>query len=209
MKKKQVYSENGRAICGAKTRKGKPCGHPAGARTDHPGVGRCYLHGGRLEGAPKKNERAVSHGLTTGTLREWFDKEKRAAILAIRKEQKDLDPLSAQTFAENLLMHEQRIQASLMVLESRANALQAEDKFNDKAREQYHRRVNDFERVLTKYLAIHANLIARFPSDADEADSAEMLIVVPDGFKTVNVPANHNLIDVTPKSEEEPNPDES
>jgi hypothetical protein len=33
--------------CGAKTKSGKPCRHPAGFRTDHVGEGRCYLHGGR------------------------------------------------------------------------------------------------------------------------------------------------------------------
>lgn len=32
--------------CGAKTRSGKPCKHAAGQRTDHPSVGRCWLHGG-------------------------------------------------------------------------------------------------------------------------------------------------------------------
>ena len=33
--------------CGAKTRAGTPCSYMAGYKTDHPGVGRCYLHGGR------------------------------------------------------------------------------------------------------------------------------------------------------------------
>jgi hypothetical protein len=32
--------------CGAKTRSGKPCRKPAGHGTDHPGEGRCKLHGG-------------------------------------------------------------------------------------------------------------------------------------------------------------------
>jgi len=41
------------AICGATSkRNGSPCRHPAGLRTDHPGSGRCYLHGG-LTPAPK------------------------------------------------------------------------------------------------------------------------------------------------------------
>src|SRR6266511_4944831 len=35
------------ALCGAKRRSdGKPCRLFAGQRTDHPGYGRCYLHGG-------------------------------------------------------------------------------------------------------------------------------------------------------------------
>lgn len=32
--------------CGAKTRSGTPCRRPAGWGTDHPGEGRCKLHGG-------------------------------------------------------------------------------------------------------------------------------------------------------------------
>lgn len=36
------------ATCGAEGKRGAgPCRHPAGFRTDHPGEGRCYLHGGR------------------------------------------------------------------------------------------------------------------------------------------------------------------
>lgn len=33
--------------CGAKTRSGGTCKHPAGFKTDHLGEGRCWLHGGR------------------------------------------------------------------------------------------------------------------------------------------------------------------
>lgn len=36
----------GGATCGALTKSRKPCGQQAGARTPHPGQGRCYLHGG-------------------------------------------------------------------------------------------------------------------------------------------------------------------
>ena len=36
------------ATCDAQTRQtGEPCRHPAGFRTDHPGTGRCWLHGGK------------------------------------------------------------------------------------------------------------------------------------------------------------------
>lgn len=38
-------------ICGAKTRKGWPCRRPAGWGTNHPGRGRCKLHGGASPGA--------------------------------------------------------------------------------------------------------------------------------------------------------------
>jgi len=33
-------------VCGGKTRSGTPCQQPAGWGTDHPGEGRCKLHGG-------------------------------------------------------------------------------------------------------------------------------------------------------------------
>lgn len=38
--------EPGHEACGANGRSGKPCGHPAGYGTDHPGIGRCKFHGG-------------------------------------------------------------------------------------------------------------------------------------------------------------------
>lgn len=33
--------------CGASNRQGNPCGNAAGFKTDHPGEGRCHLHGGK------------------------------------------------------------------------------------------------------------------------------------------------------------------
>ena len=44
--------------CGAKTRDGTPCAHPAGWGTDHPGVGRCKLHGGSTSRPPGLESRA-------------------------------------------------------------------------------------------------------------------------------------------------------
>lgn len=44
-----------RPKCGAKTRAGGPCQMPAGLRTAHPGVDRCWLHGGRkADGTDKR-----------------------------------------------------------------------------------------------------------------------------------------------------------
>lgn len=37
-----------RGACNAKKRNGDPCRMKAGFRTDHPGIGTCYLHGGFL-----------------------------------------------------------------------------------------------------------------------------------------------------------------
>jgi len=57
-------------ICGAKTKKdGTPCQRPAGWGTDHPGVGKCKLHGGASP---------IKHGLyskyTDHRLAEMIDK---------------------------------------------------------------------------------------------------------------------------------------
>lgn len=43
-------------LCNAKAKRGGNCRHFAGFRTDHPGVGRCYLHGGRTP---------IKHGLSS------------------------------------------------------------------------------------------------------------------------------------------------
>lgn len=48
--------------CAAKTRAGTPCQLPAGWGTDHPGEGRCKLHGGKSTGPPKKNKNALKTG---------------------------------------------------------------------------------------------------------------------------------------------------
>lgn len=53
--KEILYSKHGKPLCGARKRgEGKDegggrCRMPAGHRTDHPGEGRCWLHGGRSQ----------------------------------------------------------------------------------------------------------------------------------------------------------------
>jgi len=55
------------ATCGAKTRAGMPCRRPAGWGTDHPGEGRCKLHGGA-------NPRGPAHpGFKHGEDSKYFD----------------------------------------------------------------------------------------------------------------------------------------
>ena len=49
--------------CGAKTRAGGKCQLQAGHGTDHIGTGRCRLHGGASNGAPKGNKNALKHGI--------------------------------------------------------------------------------------------------------------------------------------------------
>lgn len=42
------------AKCGSPRKNGRPpCGMPAGSRTNHPGVGRCFLHGGNIPAGPE------------------------------------------------------------------------------------------------------------------------------------------------------------
>lgn len=60
---------NEKNLCGAKTRAGTPCRKPAGAGTDHVGIGKCKLHGGKSP---------VKHGLyskyTNHRLADMIDK---------------------------------------------------------------------------------------------------------------------------------------
>ncbi len=74
---KQPYDEAN--ICEAKTRSGTPCKLPAGWGTDHPGTGRCKLHGGKSTGPPKNNKNAVKHGFFS---RIFPDDEETQDILA-------------------------------------------------------------------------------------------------------------------------------
>jgi hypothetical protein len=75
-------------ICGAHgRRRDRPCQQVAGARTAHPGVGRCWLHGGVQRG----KDRRLKHGLHSKTmlatlkqrLAEWdaHDKPRAAELL--------------------------------------------------------------------------------------------------------------------------------
>jgi len=65
-------------ICGSKTHKGGICKQRAGHRTDHPGTGRCWLHGGKTP---------IKHGRYSAVTRT------RLAEL-IETFEKDPDPLN-------------------------------------------------------------------------------------------------------------------
>lgn len=55
-------SKNG--LCGGRSRKtGALCKRPAGWGTDHPGTGKCKLHGGCSKGPPKGSQNNLRHGL--------------------------------------------------------------------------------------------------------------------------------------------------
>ena len=49
---------------GAKTKSGRPCRHTKGFRTDHPGSGRCYRHGGA---SPNGNSGAGTSSASSST----------------------------------------------------------------------------------------------------------------------------------------------
>jgi hypothetical protein len=66
--------------CGAKTRSGTPCQLPAGWGTDHPGEGRCKLHGGCSPGPPKGNKNALKHGVYETVIRDRLSPEEQAVF---------------------------------------------------------------------------------------------------------------------------------
>jgi hypothetical protein len=67
--------------CGAKKKSGGTCGRPAGWGTDHPGTGRCKLHGGAStgpkteEGKKRVAENALKHGAYSDRLLNEQEKE--------------------------------------------------------------------------------------------------------------------------------------
>jgi hypothetical protein len=71
--------------CGAKTRAGHSCKQPAGARTSHPGFGRCAWHGGsspngRVHGA---REQAKAEAARLGMARETTPHEALEHAMAL------------------------------------------------------------------------------------------------------------------------------
>ena len=77
-------------ICGAKTRKGTPCQRPSGWGTNHPGSGKCKLHGGKSTGPKdktklKENKNAEKHG--------FFSKYLPEETLNIIQEIQEKDPI--------------------------------------------------------------------------------------------------------------------
>lgn len=84
--------------CNARTRAGTPCAQTAGSRTDHPGLGRCWLHGGRsvvkhgrystvkheelaelireMEADPEPLDVLPELATTRALLRDWLDRYK-------------------------------------------------------------------------------------------------------------------------------------
>lgn len=84
---REIVSHNQeRKFCGAKAKQtGQPCRRPAGWGTNHPGTGRCKLHGGCSTG-PKDirgNKNARTHGAYETIIRDRLTEEERAVFDAI------------------------------------------------------------------------------------------------------------------------------
>jgi len=61
-RKRREEMRNAHNVCGAKTSgTGKPCRKTAGHGTNHPGTGRCSLHGGRTVAHQKAAAKKVAH----------------------------------------------------------------------------------------------------------------------------------------------------
>ena len=79
------YKEREGPFCGSKTHSGGVCRNHAGQRTDHPGTGRCWLHGGRSTGpkdreARKGNKFALKHGRHETITLENLEPEEKEKI---------------------------------------------------------------------------------------------------------------------------------
>lgn len=68
--------------CGARTRGGRPCRHPAGYGTETPGVGRCIYHGGahQTHGAYSVRTTDPATGALVGHLRDVLSGEPDAIL---------------------------------------------------------------------------------------------------------------------------------
>lgn len=69
------------ADCGAKTRKGTPCQQPEGHGTNHPGVGRCSIHGGTSPRAELAGVVLLARREATAVMGIALDVEPKHAIV--------------------------------------------------------------------------------------------------------------------------------
>lgn len=60
-------------LCNAKTKAGTPCKHQLGWGTDHPGSGRCRLHGGAGGSSIKHGRYSVKHRQSLAVKLEQFE----------------------------------------------------------------------------------------------------------------------------------------
>lgn len=105
--------------CGARTkRSGEPCRHGAGMRTDHPGAGRCWLHGGRTpSGKAHADREAAQQQLTKLGIPIQVDPiqallqevcEAAGNVAFLRQQVQELDAKSVASSAMVVLYNEER-----------------------------------------------------------------------------------------------------
>lgn len=91
-------------FCGARTRQGGTCRKPAGWGTDHPGVGRCRLHGGATPTGVRSPH--FKHGLRCTYLPlpvPDSDRVKRVSRAPSKREKSRIMAILASALAEALL----------------------------------------------------------------------------------------------------------
>lgn len=77
----KTYTINGKPLCLRKLKNGRFCKQPAGARTEHLGTGRCWLHGGRAGRTPIHGRRSeVSRYALRRTYENWLDDPNRKEL---------------------------------------------------------------------------------------------------------------------------------
>jgi hypothetical protein len=145
VRKADVVDDNGKPICGAKTRAGTPCRNAPGLRTNHPGEGRCYLHGGCSTGAPKGNQNARKHGVWSVLLsdedREFLSlnpAERLATLQAMAElralrahkaaEGKPIDSVLDDAFARNASQAANLARTRLAIAEKAAEGVRLDDR---------------------------------------------------------------------------------
>ena len=133
-----MVQKKDKPLCGAKTRNGGLCKSVAGKGTDHLGSGRCKLHGGASNGAPKGNQNAKKHGIYA----RFFATERLDAAAEMLGGI-DAELTIARLQLENLLEQMQADQFELKKLEVKTIALESQEDHEKKIKSE---RANDAER---------------------------------------------------------------
>jgi hypothetical protein len=100
-----IYNEEGRAICGARTRTGALCQHEPGWGMDHPGRDRCKFHGGVIPKNPPKTGQHTQLKRLLDAIPEAMKEDVQAALndpelLSLRQHIAVVDGLLVKLFRE-------------------------------------------------------------------------------------------------------------
>ncbi len=170
-------SDSGKLLCGAFARSaGRPCRKPAGWGTDHPGSGKCRLHGGAGSGPPKGNSNSRKHGLSAERCKVTELRRELESRLAAAEAERD--PLAPHDLAEDLQSDIRRLLARALMVEQRIDDLIAAGKFNRDAQAAADLFVVRLENTVARLRAVQAGLVARFPSPpaVDDSERGALLL---------------------------------